>query len=871
MAWYRLLTGIIALLMLPIGPNASLFSQSCDSIPILKIGLVADPQYADRNPADGRYYRETLKRLPQAVDTFNKRQVDFVVTLGDLVDGGEHTYDSIVRFYRNLNMPYYHVLGNHEFYDISNDYMSTLLQRYEMPGYYYDFSYKNWRFLVLDGTELAEYSRYLHPELAAEGDSLFASVYGQVNGFDYNGGISRKQQQWMREKITEAMNEEQNVVLFCHFPVYPETLYATLWNSQAIIDLLDEYPNVTAYINGHYHEGGYSVRNGIHYFTENAIVNTPDKNSFAILEIFSDEIRLKGYGIIADRVLSYENIKKKPLNFSLTDSVIHYSDHTNSYLGKFISNGEIGTEHILFELLSQKYQGESFTIRHDSLFLNSEEDLSVADDLQIEVKASGCEIDETSRVFHLPFDTSAARFNFDLHDTLLSVYNSYPIRFDSLITDYSRTGLSKACLLEYPGVLNASLTDSELILVPIKVGNSNVEVSFTDPFTGKSYLQRFHITTFDPLNHPPEVNLTTPKKCYVLLNDTLKLGLNSFFTDADLDNLVFGYSVADLSGFTFHLEDSILSVTADNPAATSCEITANDLRGGTATTTIELSVNRRPQKAYTTSHFLFQFSGSCQSVHFDTMYFDPDDDTLLYTVLYSDFSFHMVNDSLIHLCPEQSGHGIVELSIHDTKNGILFDTLQIRFNAHPEALNASYQVAFKQVNQSVEIDLDTIFFDNDGDALCYALQPGSASNVSSISGSMLHITPADTLPLSLTLLADDSFGGTDSAEIGLFFSGTPTSINPSGIQPKVTIYPNPSDGEVIITITPPLQGEITLDIYTLEGIRRYRKEINLTDSASESIHCVLNTTIPDGTFILHLILPDGSVLNNILEIRRNSG
>jgi manganese-dependent ADP-ribose/CDP-alcohol diphosphatase len=287
------------------------FNQTCDSLPILKIGLIADPQYCDCDPAFGRYYRETLNKLPVAIDTLNKNKVDFVMNLGDMIDRFENSYDPIIQFYHELEMPYYNLLGNHEFEEVSEIYLSTLLTRYEIPNYFYDFSYGNWRFLVLDGTELGVYSRFLHPELAEESDSLWQNAQGNINDYPWNGGISRNQQSWIRNKLQEALNAEQNVILFCHFSVYPDTLQNSLLNSPQIIGILENYPNVTAFISGHQHEGSYDIKKGIHYLTQKAMVDTPDQNSFAILEIYSDEIRLKGYGNIEDVILSYENSKKK--------------------------------------------------------------------------------------------------------------------------------------------------------------------------------------------------------------------------------------------------------------------------------------------------------------------------------------------------------------------------------------------------------------------------------------------------------------------------------------------------------------------------------------------------------------------------------
>jgi manganese-dependent ADP-ribose/CDP-alcohol diphosphatase len=285
--------------------------KGSENAPVLKIGLIADPQYCDCEPAGTRFYRESLKRIPEALDTFNNLKVDFVMNLGDMIDKYENSYDSVIKFYSKLKMPFYNLLGNHEFEDVSGDYLSTLLERYKMPDFYYDFSYNNWRFIVLDGSELGEYSRYLHPDLLEEGDSLWHSVKGKINDLPWNGGISQRQQMWLKSRLAIALGAQQNVIVFCHFPVYPESIDLTLWNRNQIIEILEKYPNVITYISGHYHEGGYGYKKGIHYVTQKAMVDTPDKNSFAVLEICADEIRIKGFGDIADRLLPYVEIRNR--------------------------------------------------------------------------------------------------------------------------------------------------------------------------------------------------------------------------------------------------------------------------------------------------------------------------------------------------------------------------------------------------------------------------------------------------------------------------------------------------------------------------------------------------------------------------------
>ena len=383
-------------------PFNALIPSSCEDSAILKIGLITDPQYCDCDPSGTRIYREALKKLPVAIDSMNKFKVDFVMNLGDMIDHYYESYDSVSQFYQYLNMPYYNLLGNHEFEQIHDSLFSTILPRYGMPDFYYGFNFKNWRFLVLDGTELAAYSRILHPDLAGEGDSLIQQVQDKVNNRPWNGGIGRDQRKWIRNQIQSAHDSGQNVILFCHFPVFPDTVYLNLWNREEVIALIEDYPNVVAYINGHFHQGNYGFKKGIHYVNQAAMLDTYENNTFGVLEVYSDKLVFKGFGFNPDRILSYEDHFKAPFRFLLSDTIINTTHHAGSYIGRFYSTSETGITYS-FSQDTGEYKNNYFYISHDSLFLKTDSDISVLEEIPIRVFGITCSFDTVSEVFRLKY------------------------------------------------------------------------------------------------------------------------------------------------------------------------------------------------------------------------------------------------------------------------------------------------------------------------------------------------------------------------------------------------------------------------------------------------------------------------------------
>ena len=162
---------------------------------------------------------------------------------------------------------------------------------------YYSFVEQDWRFIVLDGNDLS-YQGAITPEKLAQTDSLFTllSESDPPNLQTWNGGLSRAQLQWVESELLLAKENKENVGFYCHFPVLGEDKVHRLWNSTQLISLIDKYPNVKFYFNGHNHNGDYAERKGVHYLTFKGMVETDNTSAFANVRITTDSILIKGYG-----------------------------------------------------------------------------------------------------------------------------------------------------------------------------------------------------------------------------------------------------------------------------------------------------------------------------------------------------------------------------------------------------------------------------------------------------------------------------------------------------------------------------------------------------------------------------------------------
>ncbi len=293
--WLVLITILIAL-------------SSCSKTePILKIGLVADPQYADKPTKGNRYYSESLLKLEEAIDTFNYENIDFVQNLGDIIDVEWASYDAIMPIYQKLKpgIENYQLLGNHDF-SIDTTRMKNLLEKLSMPNYYYSYVKNGWRFIVLDATDYSYFSNSLHNYDTNQIDSYYENTMEKSNQYRWNSAIGMEQQKWLEKQLDSAKTLDQKVILFSHLPVRPKGDIHNLWNDYEIISLIENSSNVVAFINGHNHSGDYIFKNGVHYITLFGMVDTMI-SSYGILEIYQDSLVLNGYGNQKQMVLNIGN------------------------------------------------------------------------------------------------------------------------------------------------------------------------------------------------------------------------------------------------------------------------------------------------------------------------------------------------------------------------------------------------------------------------------------------------------------------------------------------------------------------------------------------------------------------------------------
>jgi 3',5'-cyclic AMP phosphodiesterase CpdA len=224
----------------------------------------------------------------QAITQLNRLDPTFVLSVGDLIDGGtEDTlqlrkeWDSFDARTRELRMPFFYLGGNH---DLTNIAMRDFWKNRYGPRYYH-FRYKDVLFLMMDSED---YTKQRMMEIYHARDTAIRIMDGYMEG-DYKestyyhmperrvGNLGEEQAAYFKEVLKENTDVRWTFVLM-HKPLW---MREGEGNMAPLEEALKDR-NYTV-INGHFHTYSHRKRNGMDYLilgTTGGSQNPEDPNSF---------------------------------------------------------------------------------------------------------------------------------------------------------------------------------------------------------------------------------------------------------------------------------------------------------------------------------------------------------------------------------------------------------------------------------------------------------------------------------------------------------------------------------------------------------------------------------------------------------------
>lgn len=273
-----------------------------------EFALLTDIQYADIDTPAGstRYYRDSPRKLAEAVKDINAVNPAFAVHMGDIIDKIDASYDTILPVWNQIRAPKYAVLGNHEF--TKTLFSDAVADKLNMPNQYYAWSRPGWRFIVLDTTRVSLFANETGSANFKLAETMLADLLAKkaVNAQEWNGAVGATQLKWLRWQLADAKLHGQKAIVFGHAPVFGENMH-NAWDSPAVRQAFEQAGNVVAYFCGHDHKGRYEYAGGIHYvnmkgFVEDAYPAT----RYAFVDVRRDRLVVDGIGAETDRVLRFD-------------------------------------------------------------------------------------------------------------------------------------------------------------------------------------------------------------------------------------------------------------------------------------------------------------------------------------------------------------------------------------------------------------------------------------------------------------------------------------------------------------------------------------------------------------------------------------
>jgi predicted phosphodiesterase len=264
-------------------------------------GIVTDIHFAGIPDNGTRTYSQSLAKLEECVDTMNANKVDFLIELGDFKDmslpADEKTtlgyLQQIEDVFSRFGGKRYHVLGNHDEDCISKEQFLSVAHnsRINDKKTYYSFNSGGYHFVVLD----------------ANFDSTGIDFdHGRFDWGDPN--IPETELLWLEEDLAKT---KRPVIVFIHQLLNGADPYLVK-NALQVRAALESSGKVKCVFQGHYHEGGYSEINGIHYYTLRSLIEgqKPEGNSYAIVTVSPEHVCICGYRNAESMTLPILNFAK---------------------------------------------------------------------------------------------------------------------------------------------------------------------------------------------------------------------------------------------------------------------------------------------------------------------------------------------------------------------------------------------------------------------------------------------------------------------------------------------------------------------------------------------------------------------------------
>jgi predicted phosphodiesterase len=265
-----------------------LTAAETDAKPLLRVGLMTDLHYADKEATKTRFYREALAKLDEAVEHMNREKPALVIELGDFIDQADSVEKEIEwlktmeSHFAMLSMPRHYVLGNHCVGTLTKQ---EFAQHTKASGSFESIESAGVTFLTLDACFRSD-----------------GTPYSRKN-FDWkDANVPKYELSWLEARLSQASGP---VIILAHQRLDHDKAHV-VQNAAEVRTLLEKSGKVLAVFQGHSHKNDYQQIAGIHYTTLVAMVegSGAENSGYNLLDIMPDSsLRLNGFRRQVNRIM----------------------------------------------------------------------------------------------------------------------------------------------------------------------------------------------------------------------------------------------------------------------------------------------------------------------------------------------------------------------------------------------------------------------------------------------------------------------------------------------------------------------------------------------------------------------------------------
>lgn len=351
--------------------------------------------------------------------------------------------------------------------------------------------------------------------------------------------------------------------------------------------------------------------------------------------------------------------------------------------------------------------------------------------------------------------------------TLNEGFSEIKIDLTNYITDAEYDSIDFAVSTSDQNIIQTTISSNILTITEIEEGTTQLTITATDDFD-ESVTVTLSVTVSNaaPIVANPLSNLNLEEGF-----NTHSIDLSTVFSDPGNDPLEITATSSNTEVSTVEILESGLTIHEKGIGTSTITITAEDSQEASVSTTFQVAIsdpdNQDPVVTQPIADLTFKSGFASYEVDVSQVFTEPDSDDFTLAAISSSESVLTVSLTGDKLTIIETGNGnaTITLTADDHKGGLgsMSFGVTIAANGTPIAIKSYENIEVYIGFESYTIDISESFSDPDGDDMELNAE-SSNSDIATVmlDGDLLVISEVGTGIATITLTADDLFGGTVS-------------------------------------------------------------------------------------------------------------